>query len=249
MYRVSCLLVFAVTGCGIFFQKNKLPYTRNDEYAAYDFKDQKVFVAPIFRENVYVSNVEDAADDLGEPQLSANELVVKYYLPIFLDSLKQGIKDKEVVILSDSLVDKYEAWAGLESQEVELEVGDDRVRTRFRIPTPTALKKFGFDEDILILVEQLAFNRNSVRMGKGGEDIPITPRLKYSYEYDYLETKESASLGVKAKVLIWNYKKNEGILYGTVAEKTVFRMVMQKKHWDKSAASLSKKIVQVAKYL
>jgi hypothetical protein len=245
---IGYLSITLVLGCGFFFHRIELPYTRNGKYSTYDFKGQKVFIAPIFRGNIFVSNAEDATDDFGG-KLSADELVTRNYLPIFLDTMKKSISGKDVVVMSDSLIRKYEDWTGLASKEVELDVGDRHLLTKFRIPDKTSLEKFGFKDDILIIIEQLAFNRNSVQTGYAGGEVPITKRVTYSYQYDYMETKESASLGAKAKVIIWNYRENDGILYGIVPEKTVFRLAMQRKHWDESAASLSKKIIRLAKWL
>ncbi|MBN1129474.1 MAG: hypothetical protein JXA71_10835, partial [Chitinispirillaceae bacterium] len=103
----------------------------------------------------------------------------------------------------------------------------------FSIPEKAGMDSAGLDSAVLVTIERLTFRRNNFYV---------------EYYWDD-KTKRPANLEVDAVVLIWDYRKDAPVFYGTVLQKVEFQIAMQRKHWDESARNLAKKIVMSAKCL
>jgi hypothetical protein len=95
------------------------------------------------------------------------------------------------------------------------------------------MQAIGLDSSVVIVFEEIEFKRN-----------------KFQIEYYWDDrSRKPANLEVNVKILIWDYKADAPVFYGTVTEKTEFHFGLQRKHWDESAHGLAKKIIMAAKCL
>jgi hypothetical protein len=236
-------------GCSFFLKRIKLNYTRDESYSSRDFKDQKLFMAPLFLETIFAANPEDVIHGYPGENIAPEKRLFKYYRPIFIDSLNAAVARSKFHGLQPLPIERYSEWIDLPARDVDLKVGDDSIVTTFRIPDAKALESRGFKQDILILIERLELKTIQGQIydvhvdhpGPGGISDPYMPKTVTGGESSYLVA--------SAKVVVWDYRENRGILYGTVTEKTLFRWDLGRKHWNASAGDLAKKIIQRAKYL
>jgi hypothetical protein len=59
----------------------------------------------------------------------------------------------------------------------------------------------------------------------------------------YQKTTRPANLEANADLVVWDYKNDAPVFYGTVTKKIAFQIAMGRKHWDESARALAKRII------
>ncbi len=203
------------------------PYMLSPDYAAADFSGRVLILQTPDENNITVENPKDVADDYGGLKASAQSRIVRFYIPLFRETF-------ETLLSGDSVL---HAGAGrphffdtLEKRRIVLRIENDTDSLIFSIPCKAAMDEKGLDSAVAVVIGRLIFRRNN---------------FYFEYYWDDM-TKKQANLEASAKVLIWDFKKDATVFYGTVTHKVEFQFTMQRKHWDESARELAKKIVFAA---
>jgi hypothetical protein len=231
MRNIRFLLAFVSVFISCNATRTKYPYTLNENYKAVNLSDRKLIVVFPADRNIIINNRDDVIDDYGGVNAKPESRIRKYYFQEFYSTFKSLVSGDSIF-----LFDQYRPgllWDTLGKNEITLKTGGDSVAVRYSVPEKSRIQAEGFDSTVVIIIEQIEFKRNN---------------LKIEYYWDD-RSRKPANLEVIAKLLIWDYKNDVPVFYGTLTEQTVFHFGMQRKHWDESAQYLAKKIVLAAKCL
>jgi hypothetical protein len=180
---------------------------------------------------IIIANKDDVIDDFGGVNATPESRIRKFYFPEIFTTLKSFVSGDSIF-----LFDQYRsavAWDSITRNEVTLITGGDSAGVPYAIPEKMRMQAIGLDSAVVLVIEEMEFKRN-----------------KFQIEYYWDDrSRKPANLEVVAKILIWDYKNDEPVFYGTVSAKTEFQFGLQRKHWDESARELAKKIVRVARCL
>jgi hypothetical protein len=209
-----------------------LPYALNEHYRGVNLSKRELLVTLPDDKRLIVTNPKDVIDDYGGMNASPESRVRKFYLPLLFETLKSFVSGDSIALIGNG--PEGISLDSLEKRQVTLAAGQDPAGALvFSLPEKAAMDAAGLDSAVLITIERMTFKRNNFYV---------------EYYWDD-KSKRPANLEVEAMVLIWDYKKDAPVFYGTVAQKTEFQIAMQRKHWDESARNLAKKIVLTAKCL
>lgn len=209
----------------------KYPYTLNENYRTVNLSDRKLIVAFPGDDHIIINNKDDIADDFGGVNAKPESRIRKYYFQEFYSTFKSLVSGDSIFI-----VDQYRPglkWDTLCKNEITLKTGGDSIPVCYSVPEKSRMLTEGLDSDVVIFVERIEFKRNN---------------LKIEYYWDD-RSRKPANLEVAAKVVVWDYRNDVPVFYGTLTEQTIFHFGLQRKHWDESAHDLAKKIVLAAKCL
>ena len=223
------VVIFSLVSCNITMVR--YPYTLNEKYKTINLSDRKMLVVFPGDANIIINNKDDVADDFGGVNAKPESRIRKYYFPEFFSTFKSFVSGDSIFVFDQYRLDI--AWDTLSRNEVTLRNGGDSIGVPYSIPEKSRMQALGIDSAVFIVIEGIEFKRN-----------------KFQIEYYWDDrSRKPANLEVIVKVLIWDYKNDEPVFYGTVSEKTEFHFGLQRKHWDESAHDLAKKIVLAAKCL
>ena len=211
--------------------KVTLPYTLSNTYSNADLSDRILVLGLPDSNGITIMNPRDVYDDYGGRNATAASRIEKFYLPVFVSSLRSTMS-------GDSLIVKggYRSTSSLrdfERKQTNLKSETDFSTLQFEIPTKSSMLKAGLDSAVLICIDHLTFKRNKLYM---------------EYYWDN-NSKRPANLEASAELLIWDYKNDVPVFFGTVTTTVDFQIAMSRKHWDTSARKLAKKIILSAKCL
>ena len=223
------MVSFLLVSCNA--TRMRYPYTLNEKYKTVNLSDRKILVVFPGDENIIINNKDDVADDFGGVNAKPESRIRKYYFPEFFSTFKSFVSGDSIFVFDQFRSDI--TWDTLSRNEVTLRNGSDSIGVPYLIPEKSRMQALGLDSTVFVVIEMIEFKRN-----------------KFQIEYYWDDrSRKPANLEVVAKVLIWDYKNNEQVFYGTVSEQTEFHFGLQRKHWDESAHDLAKKIVLAAKCL
>jgi hypothetical protein len=210
----------------------KVTYTLNEKYKAVNLSDRTMVVVFPDDAHIVINNKDDVSDDYGGVNARPETRIRKFYFAEFFETFKSFATGDSVFSF-----DKYRpalVWDTLVNRRgITLNGGSDSIAAEYLLPEKAHLQTAGLDSAVIIVIEGVEFKRNAFHMEYYWDDKTRTP----------------ASLEVRAKVIIWDYKNDSPVFYGTVSEKTEFNLGLQRKHWDESAHNLAKKIVLAARCL
>jgi hypothetical protein len=219
---VACLCVPTVT---------ILPYTLCENYLSANLSNRILVLALPEENNIIIENPKDVVDDYGGMNATPQSRIKKFYFPIFSETFKSYISGDSMVT-----AEKYRPdfiYKDLKKRQVVEKTGIDTGSLVFSIPEASEMQAAGLDSAVLVLIDRITLRRNNFYI---------------EYYWDD-KTKRPANLEANARVLIWDYKNDMPVFYGTITQKIEFQIAMQRKHWDESARSLAKKIVLSSKCL
>jgi hypothetical protein len=206
------------------------PFTLCDNYKTANLSKRPLIVSLPGEKGIIVENPKDVVDDFGGMNASPESRLTKFYLPLFEETFTSFLSGDSVIAAGAGQGDFFNT---LPKRHISLKIGHDTGSLIFSLPTKTAMQTAGFDSAVVVLIDRMTFKRNNFYI---------------EYYWDD-KTKRSANLEADAKLLIWDYKMDAPVFYGTVTQKIEFQIAMQRKHWDESARALAKKIVFSAKCL
>lgn len=172
-----------------------------------------------------IKNQRDIIDDYGGLNATPQSRIEKFYLPVFIESVKSNMSG-DTLIVADGVRAKLNI-RNQSTKQIALKTDQNAPEIKVAIPTKVFMQEAGLDSAVLVIMDHLTFSRND---------------LYIEYIWDE-KTKRPASLEVNAVVVVWDYKNDAPIFYGTVTQKTEFQITMSRKHWDESARTLAKKII------
>ena len=229
VFAIIGTTIVALISCNV--THLRYPYTLNEKYNNVNLSDRKMLVVFPTDEHIIINNKDDVIDDFGGMNARPESRIRKFYFPEIFSTVKSFISGDSIF-----LFDQYRtnvAWDTLSRNEVTLRTGDDSIGVPYSIPEKSRIQAIGLDSAVFIVIEGVECKRN-----------------KFQIEYYWDDrSRKPANLEVIAKILIWDYKNDEPVFYGTVSEKTEFHFGLQRKHWDESAHDLAKRIVLAAKCL
>jgi hypothetical protein len=227
---VACLIAgFSLFSC--VSTKPSLPYVLCEKYTTANLSARKVVLALPDEKNIVISNPKDVTDDYGGMNATPGSRITKFYLPLFYETFK-SYTSGDSLYLAETYRQDF-SFDSLCTRKVDLKKGQDTGTLHFSIPEKSPMLAAGLDSAVLVLVGRLTFKRNNFYI---------------EYYWDD-KTKRPANLEVEAEILIWDYKNDTPVLYGTITQKVEFQIAMQRKNWDESARLLAKKVVLSAKCL
>ena len=207
------------------------PYTLSEDYVNTDLSNRTLLLALPAPENIIITNSKDVIDDYGGMNATPESRIRKLYLPIFVHSFRANMSGDSLIV-----VNGFQAEFSLkefDKKTTTLTMNQDTLLLRDPIPTQSAMQEAGLDSAVLIQIDRLTFKRNN---------------LFYEYYWDN-KTKRPANLEVQADILLWDYKNDSPVFYGTITKKIIFKMALNRRQWDESAAELARKILLSVKCL
>ena len=228
---ISSVLSIAAVIASCQSSRVKYPYTLNDSYKTANLSDRKLVVVFPSDGHIVIKNKNDVIDDFGGLNAKPEARIRKFYFPEFFDSFKSFISGDSIAVFDQ--VCPGLLWDTLAKKEIVLKTGLDSAGIRYFIPDTSFINEKGLAGAVLIIIQEMTFKRNNFQI---------------EYYWDD-QTRKPANLEVNARLVIWDYKSNSPVFYGTISEQTVFHFGMQRQHWDQSARTLAKKIVMNAKCL
>jgi hypothetical protein len=216
----------------VFFSCNatmiKYPYTLNEKYKSTNLSDRKLQVVFPADDHIIINNRGDVADDYGGLNAKPESRIRKFYFSEVFATLKSLISGDSIFIFDQYRPDVV--WDTLCRNEITLRTGGDSIAVPYSLPEKSRMLAIGLDSSVVIVFEEIEFKKN-----------------KFQIEYYWDDrSRKPANLETTAKILIWDYKADAPVFYGTVSEKTEFHFGLQRKHWDESAHDLAKKIIVAA---
>lgn len=234
--RKRSLAFFAIAAVNLAFisctgTAIKRPYTLDDHYKTANLSARKQVVAFPSDKGIIINNIKDVVKSYGGLNVTPESRIRKFYFSEMFSAMKSFVS-------GDSMLDlgNYRpglAWDSLSTKTVTLKTGGDSVPTPYSVPEKAGMTSVGMDSTVVIIIETIEFKRNN---------------FKCEYFWDP-KSRVPASLEATAKIMIWDYANDMPVFYGPVSLKTEFQFGLQRKHWDKSAGDLAKKIVIAAKCL
>lgn len=209
----------------------KNPYTLNASYATVNLTDRKIVVIMPGDRGIVINNRKDVVEDFGGMNALPESRIRKYYFPEFFNEFRTLASGDSIVLLNEYRPNF--TWDSLDAGEVALKTDLNSMPKNYALPRKSRLEAIGLGNSVAIILERIEFRRNN-----------------FSMEYYWDEkTRKSANLQADATVLVWDFKNDAPVFYGTLSARTEFRFGLQRKQWDESAADLAKKIIMAAKCL
>ncbi len=207
------------------------PYILYEGYQHANLSNRTLVLALPAPENIIITNPKDVSDDYGGMNATPESRIRKWYLPIFVNSFSANMSGDSLIVANS-----YQAEFSLkefDKKPTTLTTDQDTLILRDPIPTKSSMQEAGLDSAVLIQVDRLTFKRNN---------------LFYEYYWDN-KTKRPANLEVQADILLWDYKNDSPVFYGTITKKIIFKIALNRRQWDESATELARKILLSVKCL
>ena len=207
------------------------PYVLYEGYQKANLSNRTIVLALPASENIIINNPKDVIDDYGGMNATPESRIRKWYLPIFVHSFRTNMSGDSLIVANS-----YQAefsLKGFDKKTTSLTRDLDTLLRRNPIPTKSSMQEAGLDSAVLLQINRLTFKRNN---------------LFYEYYWDN-KTKRPANLEVQADILLWDYKNDAPVFYGTITRKIIFKMALNRRQWDESAAELARKILLSVKCL
>jgi hypothetical protein len=209
----------------------KRPYTFNDAYKGVNLSGRKIIVVFPGDDRIVINNKDDVIDDFGGVNAKPESRIRKFYFPEFYTTFKSFVSGDSVFSFDSSV--SGAAGDTLGKKEIELRMGMDTTPRHYAIPEKSSLQGIGLDSAIFVILNRIEFKRNNFHI---------------EYYWDD-KTRKQANLEVGCALIVWDYKNDAPVFYGTLTEQTEFRFTMQRKHWDESARDLAKIIIKTVRCL
>ncbi|MBN1760192.1 MAG: hypothetical protein JW863_17830 [Chitinispirillaceae bacterium] len=234
----AVLAAFAITLCctatlvlSCIASKTTLPYTLSSAYSNANLSNRILVLGLPDSNDITIMNPRDVHDDYGGRNATPASRIEKYYLPVFVESIKSTMSGDSLIV-KGGCQSKF-SLRDFKKKPTNLKTETDSSTLHFEIPTKSSMRNAGLDSAVLICIDHLTFKRNKLHM---------------EYYWDN-NSKRPANLEVRADLVIWDYKNDVPVFFGTVTNTTNFQIAMNRKHWDTSARTLAKKIILHAKCL
>jgi hypothetical protein len=225
------IVFIGVLLCTCSLPKVSIPFVMSENYRDANLASRPLVVLLPDTKNIVIHNQRDIYDDYGGVNATPQSRIEKFYLPLFIESIRANMSGDSLII-----ADAYQpeiALHKLETRKTVLKTDKDAPGLEYTLPTKLSMQSAGLDSAVLIIIDRLTFSRND---------------LYIEYNWDD-KKKRPASLEVNAVVAIWDYKNDSPVFFGTVSQRTEFKLSMNRNHWDESAQMLGKNIILNAKCL
>ncbi len=209
----------------------KRPYTLNDAYKNVNLSGRKIIV--VFPEDarMVINNKDDVFDDFGGINATPESRIRKFYFPELYSTLKSFVSGDSIFLFDGC--GGGASWDTLKKKEIELRTDADSAPQRYAVPEKSSLRETGLDSAVFVIMRRIKFTRNNFHI---------------EYYWDD-KTRKPANLQVDLSLIVWDYKNDAPVFYGTLTEHTEFHFGLQRKHWDESAHTLAKKIIKTVRCL
>jgi hypothetical protein len=223
-----CLATAAAMSCNSSVVKR--PYTLNDAYKNVNLSGRKIMVIFPDDNRIVINNKDDVYDDFGGINASPESRIRKFYFPELYSTLKSFVSGDSIF-----LFDGYggASWDTLKKKEIELRTDADSAPRKYAVPEKSSLAEAGLDSSVFVIISCMEFKRNNFYI---------------EYYWDD-KTRRPANLEADLSLIVWDYKNDAPVFYGTLTEHTEFHFGLQRKHWDESAHNLAKKIIKTVRCL
>jgi hypothetical protein len=208
-----------------------LPYTLRSAYSNADLSDRILVLGLPDSNTITILNPRDVYDDYGGRNATPASRIEKFYLPIFVKSIQSTMSGDSLIVKGG--YQSTSSFHEFKKRQINLKTEQDSSALQFEIPTKSSMLEAGLDSAVLIFIDHLTFRRNKLYM---------------EYYWDD-NSKRPANLEVRADLVIWDYKNDSPVFFGTVTNTIAFQITMSRKHWDTSARTLAEKIILYAKCL
>jgi hypothetical protein len=202
-----------------------------ESYKDANLSGRKIVVVYPGDEGIVIDNKKDVFDDLGGLNAKPEARIRKFYLPEFFSAFKSFVSGDSVL-----LFDAYDTGSvakSLVKKEIQLAVSADSAPRRYTIPEKTSVQGMGLDSAVFVVIQRMEFKRNNFHIDYYWDD----------------KSRRPANLEADLDLIVWDYKNDAPVFYGTLTERTEFQFSMQRKHWDASASDLAKRIIRTIRCL
>jgi hypothetical protein len=204
----------------------KKNYTLCDSYAKVNLSERRIAVVFPSDNSIVINNKKDVIDDLGGINSPPEKRIRKFYFPEFMNSFRSHISG-DSVFDADSVIEDV-SFGDLDVREVMLRTSSDSMEQPYHIFKKEDIENIDLQDGVLLIMNEVGFKRN---------------KFKSEYFWDD-KTRKSANLEAYMKIILWDYKADAPVFYGTITQHTIFNFNMQRKHWLESARDIAKKIVK-----
>lgn len=224
------IVSLAIISCNVSYVKHT--YILNETYKSLNLSDRNIILVFPADDQIVIDNKDDVLDDFGGVNAKPEARIRKFYFPEFFSAF-QSFVSSDSLFLIDGFIDGIVAIDTFAKKEIDLKTGTDSSAKPYFIPEKSVVQSIGLENAVFVVIDEINFKRNNFKM---------------EYYWDD-KTRKQANLEVGLKIIVWDYKADAPVFYGTLTERTEFHFNMQRKQWNESARDLAKKTVKTVRCL